>query len=1023
MRKLTLLLATLLVIVGASSMKAQEPYAVVSDDGFTLTFYYENNKPTGDNVYNLPFTPGNYPQGKYKNITTVTFDPSFADYHDLTTTNLMFGGCTKLKTINNIEYLNTENVTDMGGMFYGCSSLETLNLSHFDTKKVTDVGMVSMFYGCSSLVKLDLSSFEISDYLNDMKLMFTDCSSLETIYCAEGADWSTSSADKSNMFYGCKILSGKSGSKEFLWDSDYIDGTYAKVYDGTNGGYFTSISEKPVVYVPEGLKVTDIAVGEATVSWDANGQTTWVLQYGSSSSFTADTYTEMNVTTTPSVTLTGLDEDQGYYYVRVKAVGGTEESEWSDYESFQPSTDKFVVGSGTGTSSYLPTYTYYNYSLTQQIYTAEELGKAGLIESIGFCQVSSSAETRELDIYMVSTDKEVFANVRDVIRVTDADRVFSGKVTFAANKWTTIPLDTPFAYDGKQNVAIIVDDNTGDYSDGIDFLSFSTEEKYQAFYTYSDYTNCDPKVLSSYSFNTITSKDQIRIEKRDPEAYAVLTTNEEGEGKTLTFYYDGNKPTEGTVYDLPWESNTVAPWTSRADITSVTFDESFKDYNGLKNTSFMFYYLTKLETINNLENLNTEHVTDMRLMFFCCDALTSLDLGDNFDTSNVTDMSNMFYGCSSLKSLDLGDKFNTSNVTNMYLMFYMCKELKTLDLGDKFDTSNVTNMQNMFAITSLESLDLGDKFNTSNVTNMSMMFYSTKLTSLDVSSFDIAKVTNMRSMFNNCSNLETIYCAEGADWSGVEGRDYYGMFAGCLKLSGKFGSEEFPWNSEKIDGTYAKVYDGTNGGYFTYKGNRSYTLTVGEAKMATLYLDFDATIPDGVEVYVCEGLKDDEALPETYAVKITQGVIPANTGVFVKAAEGDYVFKAFIPDETAEETQVLQIYPDNILTGSTKKTTVGSLSVLTLGYANNADKTLGFWWYTGTEIPANRAYIPGDKLTSDGGVKGIRLVFDDETSISITPNPSPQGEGSWYSIDGRKMEGKPTQKGIYINNGRKVMVK
>ena len=104
------------------------------------------------------------------------------------------------------------------------------------------------------------------------------------------------------------------------------------------------------------------------------------------------------------------------------------------------------------------------------------------------------------------------------------------------------------------------------------------------------------------------------------------------------------------------------------------------------------------------------------------------------------------------------------------------------------------------------------------------------------------------------------------------------------------------------------------------------------------------------------------------------------------------------------------------------KNDVPSHSVLTLGYGNKTEK-LGFWWYTGTTIPAHRAYIPGTALESTtGDVKGITLVFDEETT-SLTPNPSPQGEGSWYSIDGRKLEGKPTQKGLYINTGRKVLIK
>ena len=54
------------------------------------------------------------------------------------------------------------------------------------------------------------------------------------------------------------------------------------------------------------------------------------------------------------------------------------------------------------------------------------------------------------------------------------------------------------------------------------------------------------------------------------------------------------------------------------------------------------------------------------------------------------------------------------------------------------------------------------------------------------------------------------------------------------------------------------------------------------------------------------------------------------------------------------------------------------------------------------------------------------IYFGEETTgISLTPSPSPKGEGSeyWYSLDGRKLSGEPTAKGVYIHNGRKVVIK
>jgi len=37
--------------------------------------------------------------------------------------------------------------------------------------------------------------------------------------------------------------------------------------------------------------------------------------------------------------------------------------------------------------------------------------------------------------------------------------------------------------------------------------------------------------------------------------------------------------------------------------------------------------------------------------------------------------------------------------------------------------------------------------------------------------------------------------------------------------------------------------------------------------------------------------------------------------------------------------------------------------------------------------------------------------------------PNSLERGGWYSLDGRRIVGKPSAKGIYINNGRKVVIK
>ena len=60
-------------------------------------------------------------------------------------------------------------------MFYNCKSLKKLNLSNFDTNKVTD--MSNIFFGCSSLTNLNISNFKINENTNTSD-MFLHCPQL-----------------------------------------------------------------------------------------------------------------------------------------------------------------------------------------------------------------------------------------------------------------------------------------------------------------------------------------------------------------------------------------------------------------------------------------------------------------------------------------------------------------------------------------------------------------------------------------------------------------------------------------------------------------------------------------------------------------------------------------------------------------------------------------------------------------------------------------------------------------------------
>ena len=83
----------------------------------------------------------------------------------------------------------------------------------------------------------------------------------------------------------------------------------------------------------------------------------------------------------------------------------------------------------------------------------------------------------------------------------------------------------------------------------------------------------------------------------------------------------------------------------------------------------------------------------------------------------------------------------------------------------------------------------------------------------------------------------------------------------------------------------------------------TFDLTVSAAGYATLYLDYNAIIPNGVEVYTANTVKGDRLM-----LQQVNGVLPANTAAIVRAEQGTYEFT-----KSDEEVAAIE---DNLLRGS-----------------------------------------------------------------------------------------------------------
>ena len=92
-----------------------------------------------------------------------------------------------------------------------------------------------------------------------------------------------------------------------------------------------------------------------------------------------------------------------------------------------------------------------------------------------------------------------------------------------------------------------------------------------------------------------------------------------------------------------------------------------------------------------------------------------------------------------------------------------------------------------------------------------------------------------------------------------------------------------------------------------------------------------------------------------------------------------------------------------------------------------ADNTL-YYPNAAMTIGAFRAHFTLNGIGApNAGVRSFVLNFGDgETTGIVSVNGSGftvNGSDAWYSLDGRKLDGKPTRAGVYVNNGKKVVIK
>ena len=170
-----------------------------------------------------------------------------------------------------------------------------------------------------------------------------------------------------------------------------------------------------------------------------------------------------------------------------------------------------TIGEERTMSSIRPFVMYAYYSLTEQIYTAEEIGMDGTITSIAFNYASSTAFSMGgVQVYLKHTDKNKFDSDTDMVPVGAEDKVFEGTFSATGAGWVTIELDTPFEYDGNSNLLVCCFDPTnGSFGNYYKFYCSDISEDYRCHFAFSDYVV--PSLEVSNTANSFRAYDRSMI--------------------------------------------------------------------------------------------------------------------------------------------------------------------------------------------------------------------------------------------------------------------------------------------------------------------------------------------------------------------------------------------------------------------------------------------------------------------------------------------------------------------------------
>lgn len=593
----------LVVVSEYSDFNSEVPFSV-QDVAYTLTGLTENTTYT---VYIRSNCSAN---NLWKTISFKTNCMPFAQLPYMTTFDNIGGGTTVMpdcwlrnSTLNATAYVEEEDTTTHDGylQMYSYSGAEAYAILPAIDQTIA-----------MNMLQVKFKALRSNDIYGNIEVgVMTDPynpSTFTTVKTIDATMYSSNNVWNDFIVY----LNNYTGNGQFI--------AFRSPANYTNYVYLddVEVNEMTGCAMPSNFRVETVTGSSAYLMWQssdlADNTYTYYIEYAAQ-----DMYNWQTVTTTDNfILLSGLDQLTPYdVNLYVVCDNGSSDTVHTSFLTRCLAGGDINIGTGTTTNSYLPSYSFYCYSYTQQVYTAAELGGANELHSIAFDCASVGTPVRNYAIYLMHVPDSVSTSASTAwLPVDSAKQVFTGSVTWETG-WNVIDFDSIFHYNGIDNLAVLILDNTGSYSTSNTFHAHSSTISSR--YVYNDGSAYNPANMTATGTAVSTRNNVIFGGSCDSVTSCVPPTMAVTNVTTNSARLNWVPGYQETDWEMEYRSESDSIWTPVLDFTTNTY--SFENL-----TSFTTYQV-------RMRSLCGDANSDYRTVSFTtsCDYITTLPFVENFD--------------------------------------------------------------------------------------------------------------------------------------------------------------------------------------------------------------------------------------------------------------------------------------------------------------------------------------------------------------------------------------------------------